>query len=169
MISFESIANDEEDMQIVRKCMLAVLFLLFAMAIFAVVRYTDNGDGTVTDHGRNLLWQKCSRGQNETNCTGTATSVDWQGALQYCRNLTLAERNWRLPNINELKSLVDYSVYSPPINISFFPNTVKEAYWSSTTYYGGATRAWYIYFINGHSEHNLKTQSRYVRCVADGP
>jgi len=76
-------------------------------------RFTDNGDGTVTDHCTGLMWQK------ET-APGEYT---WQEALEYCENLSLAgHRNWRLPNVRELESIVDYGRHFPsidPIFVSF--------------------------------------------------
>jgi hypothetical protein len=60
----------------------------------------------------------CSQGQNnDSTCSGTATTATWQQALQYCNSLTLASKSWRLPSFNELKSLVKYSAYSPPIDM----------------------------------------------------
>ncbi|MCX5896253.1 MAG: DUF1566 domain-containing protein, partial [Proteobacteria bacterium] len=69
--------------------------------------FVDNNDGTVTDTDTGLMWQK-----------GTAPGTYvWQQALSYCQKLTLAGHNdWRLPNRNELQSLVDYSRFDPSIN-----------------------------------------------------
>jgi hypothetical protein len=68
--------------------------------------YTDNGNGTVTDSGTGLIWQKCTVGQMTTLgiCnTGSAPSYTWSNAINYCFGLTLGGRNdWRLPNVNEL-------------------------------------------------------------------
>ena len=98
----------------------------------------------------------------------TATDLNWQGALQYCRNLTLAGKSWRLPSVNELKSIVDYSKYNPAINTAFFPNTQADHYWSSSTYVSNAgTRGSSISATA--SGNDDKTTIGSVRCVADGP
>ena len=58
----------------------------------------DNGDGTITDTTTGLMWQQ-----------STQEDMDWESVISYCESLTLGGYNdWRLPNINELKSLVDY-------------------------------------------------------------
>ncbi|OFX19127.1 MAG: hypothetical protein A2041_15255, partial [Bacteroidetes bacterium GWA2_31_9b] len=67
---------------------------------YGINDFVDNNDETVTDNATGLMWQKADDG----------TSRDWQGALEYAENLTLVGyTDWRLPNIKELQSIVDYS------------------------------------------------------------
>ena len=68
-------------------------------------RFTDNGDGTVTDKVTALQWKRCSEGQTWSGgtCTGSATVGGWQWALQRADVASYAGRSdWRLPNIKEL-------------------------------------------------------------------
>jgi large repetitive protein len=131
--------------------------------------YTDNNNGTVTDNLTGLVWQKCSMGTftNTTNCTGgTASTTTWTGALSYCNNLDLGgHTDWRLPNRNELQSLVDYSAFNPSVN-NLFPNTVASYYWSSTTYASNTTLAWNVNFFLGFVFTYNKSNAYYVRCVS---
>lgn len=137
----------------------------------------DNADGTVTDRVTGLIWQKCGYGQtwdSTTNtCIGTASNLQWAtgspNALGYCNSLTLAGKSWRLPNINELKSLLDINkTTSPLINTSFFPGT-SGVYWSSTTVAKNTSMAYTIDFQNGKTLANTsKTSNHKVQCVA-GP
>ena len=104
--------------------------------------FIDNHDGTVTDAKSGLIWQQ-----------DTAPGVyTWEQALAYCENLTLAgNSNWRLPNRNELQTLVDYS-RDPVIDLTYFPNTYTTGYgcyWSSTTSASSPDCAWYVYFADG--------------------
>jgi hypothetical protein len=133
-----------------------------------VTRFIDNGNSTITDIGTSLVWQKCSYGQNVIVCSGTAGVLNWQQALQYCRDLTLAGRSWRLPSINELGSIADFSVSGPSINNAFFPNTESSYYWSSSTHVNNADNAWYIFFNVGGASYFSKSTPYYVRCVSDG-
>ncbi|MCB1193993.1 MAG: DUF1566 domain-containing protein [Leptospiraceae bacterium] len=132
--------------------------------------FTDNGDYTITDKATALVWQKCSMGQNsDDTCSGTATTTTWSNALLYCKDLSLAGKTWRLPNINELKSIMNYDKSEPGINQTYFPATQPSLYWSSTTYLITTTYAWNIDFQYGEIDDYglLKTSGIYVRCVSD--
>ncbi len=147
------------------------VFLLIGMlvTIHGGARFTDNGDGTITDNGTGLLWQKCSYGQSVPNCSESATTMDWGSALQICRNSTLASRSWRLPNINELGSIVDYSSANPSINLKVFPNP-GAGYWTSSTVISSSANAWSVVFAFGIVGYGAKDDRiGCVRCVADGP
>ena len=122
--------------------------------------FIDNGDGTVTNTDTGLMWQQ-----------DTAPSTyNWQGALYYCETLTLASHNdWRLPKVNELQSLVDYTRYNPSINTTFFPNTMSSYYWSSTTYAGHPDSAWLVRFGHGGVYgYGKSLYGYYVRAVRGG-
>jgi hypothetical protein len=141
------------------------------------LNFTDNANGTVTDNTTGLIWQKCSMGQNnDGTCSGTATTATWAGALTYC-NTTLnnlpssSPRTWRLPNINELKTILDITkATGATTNTTIFPATVvASVYWSSTTLFSVTSDAWNASF-NDSSVTLLpsKNSSYYVRCVS-GP
>jgi hypothetical protein len=123
--------------------------------------FIDNGNGTVTDTQTNLMWQQ-----------GTAqNTMLWKDALAQCENLSLGGyQDWRLPNIKELFSIVDYGRQNPAINTQFF--TVIDnysIYWSSTTVTDDPKSAWIISLSRGMSLRNFKyNNSRYVRCVRGG-
>jgi hypothetical protein len=123
--------------------------------------YTDNGNGTVTDTNTALMWQK-----------DTALELyNWEQALSYCENLTLAGYDdWRLPNRNELQSIVDYNRYSPSID-PIFSSTFSSSYWSSTTGADSPNHAWCVGFVYGgmHSSYKFHTAYLYyVRAVRGG-
>ncbi|AOP34834.1 hypothetical protein A0128_13845 [Leptospira tipperaryensis] len=96
--------------------------------------FSDNLDGTISA-GDGLVWQKCSMGQGITVCSSpAATTSDWNTALNYCNSLNLTGRTWRLPNVKELSSILDYGKTSfPIINTTLFPNTSGNYYWTSTS------------------------------------
>ena len=96
-------------------------------------RYTvDMTNGTVIDTETGLMWQRCAQGLTGNNCTGSATPLNWQGALALAGSSEFASySDWRLPNIEELRSLVAYDRHGPAINTTIFPTTTG-AYWSSS-------------------------------------
>lgn len=129
--------------------------------------YIDNGDETITDSSTGLMWMKNDNGEG----------INWKVALTYAETSEFAGYDdWRLPNVKELQSIVDYG-YSPsatnpdevgPAIDPIFNCTpiINEAgdddyayYWTSTSalfqenmpyYY-----AWYVAFgmaVNGEGE-----------------
>ncbi|TGK06812.1 DUF1566 domain-containing protein [Leptospira semungkisensis] len=149
-----------------------ILFLvcIFALPIFSAP-FTDNGDGTVTDSATSLVWQQCSSGLSGSTCsTGTASTYTWQNALSYCNTLSLSSKSWRVPSINELKSIIDRSRVAPTISQTFFPEASSStALWSSTTdINSGSGNAWSVSFADGSVTSGVKTGTLKVRCVA-GP
>jgi hypothetical protein len=127
----------------------------------------DNDDGTVTDIATGLMWQK----EGPTHQDGSARAMTWEEALTYCEALELAQQDdWRLPNINELQSIVDYRAYNPSVNVVFFPDTLSGSYWSSTTYDTANGIAWDIHFLAGDIfvSSPSKLENRYVRAVRGG-
>ncbi len=115
--------------------------------------FIDNNDGTITDLATGLIWQQ----------DDSKHGLNWQEALQYSENLTLAgHSDWRLPNAKELQSILDYSrspetSHSAAIDPIFSTTAItNEAgdkdypyYWSSTTHLDGpvpASGAVYVAF-----------------------
>ena len=72
--------------------------------------FSDNGDGTISDASTGLMWQQDDNGEG----------LDWEHALAYCSDLDLGgSGDWRLPNVKELQSIVDYSGSFPAIDNLF--------------------------------------------------
>ena len=122
-----------------------------------------------------LVWQRCALGQtwNATanSCTGSPAYVSWPEALQRAAALRSADtsRLWRLPNIKELGSIVEYQCAEPFIDLSLFPSTPVGKFWSST-YMPRWTDAMHVMdFQNGASVLGLGIADgrAYVRLVRD--
>jgi hypothetical protein len=94
--------------------------------------------------------------------------LTWSEAISYCENLSLGGySDWRLPNKQELISIVDVSRYNPAIYPAFV-NVASDYYWSSTTNAYSTDYAWNVNFGNGRVDGNYKTGTNYVRCVRGG-
>jgi hypothetical protein len=124
-------------------------------------RYTNNGDGTITDKVTKLIWKRCSEGQSGTNCeSGTATTHNWRQALDLAANTSFATHtDWRLPNIKELASLAKLNCYNPSINETPFPNTSTGDFWSSSPGADGSDDAWLLDFYNGNDSDGYRGNS----------
>jgi len=137
--------------------------------------FVDNGDQTISDQKTGLMWQKCSQGQSGSDCSGgSATAPAWTDALSYCETQigtsgTFAGySDWRVPNRNELQSIVDDTKgIAPMIDTTKFPGTLSFGYWASTSYALDPTLAWYVHFNTGYVSRYFKTTSGsyWVRCV----
>ena len=139
----------------VKSSSLAILMLLLFVATGYTAPFTLHGDGTLTDQDSEFMWQ-----QQDDN-----TTRNWQGALHYCNNLSLAGfNNWRLPNKKELESIVDYTKYNPSID-AVFTDTKSSYYWSSSSYASGPDGAWVVIFHEGSVVDYSKAGSYYARCV----
>jgi hypothetical protein len=100
--------------------------------------YTDNGDGTVTDVATGLMWMQ---DDNEE-------AIYWENALSYAEDFSYAGyTDWRLPDVKELQSIVDYTrspsysnsaAIDEVFNCSVIENEAGEDdypwYWSNTTH-----------------------------------
>lgn len=132
-------------------------------------RYTDNGNGTITDIKTGLIWKQCSEGQSGASCSGTAARINWSMALAAAANSSFAGFNdWRLPNRKELWSLVETACYDPAINEARFPNTSGDMYWTSSSRASDASLANCVHFFYGNDVFGFKTSIYRVRLVRGG-
>jgi hypothetical protein len=145
--------------------------------------YTDNGNGTITDTRTGLIWEKLS---DDGTIHDKDTAYTWLNAFSTKVATLNADSfagftDWRVPNVNELQSLVVYGTSYPAIDAAFNTNcaatctvltcscTQSSAYWSSSTYVDIPSDAWVVYSLDGYVVGYLKDNSAYVRAVRGGP
>jgi hypothetical protein len=127
-------------------------------------RFTDNGDGTVTDNLTGLIWLQDANRES---------TMDWAAALAYCNSLAddgsdltdgSVAGDWRLPNVRELQSLIDYGNESPALPTGHPFSSVQSTsyYWSSTTRPNYTDRVWRVYMQYGSVLSYDKSGSYYV-------
>lgn len=85
-------------------------------------------------------------------------ATDWQGALNAVARLG---GEWRLPNINELESLVDCASHSPALPDGHPFVRVGDVCWSSTTSMYEPDWAWALYVDKGAVGVGHKQQARF--------
>jgi hypothetical protein len=134
-------------------------------------RFKDNGDQTMTDYLTGLIWSKDAN---------IADALSWQDALEFikARNSSnyLGYNDWRLPNSNELESLVNKGHESPAdwLETQGLVNVQPDYYWSSSTYVNDTTKAWFVNISNGYVDGDNKSNVSYlwpvreVKALRDG-
>ncbi len=111
----------------------------YLMSSWPKKTFTGTGNGTVTDNDTGLMWQT---GVPRDNLT-------WKAALSYCEKLSLdGKKDWRLPDIHELMSLLEFRHNNPDsqdsINDQYFPSRegYYPRYWSSSPEAGNSKWIW---------------------------
>jgi len=137
-------------------------------------RFTDHGNGAVTDNLTGLIWMA------NAGCFGTQT---WNNGLVACNTLASGScgltdssvaGNWRLPNAREISSLIDFSQADPALATGCrtpacpFHNVYSSSalYWTSTTYPDLTINSAYVIdMLNGSLGWWSKPLPNYVWCV----
>ncbi|MGD9889526.1 MAG: DUF1566 domain-containing protein [Halothiobacillaceae bacterium] len=150
-------------------------------------RYWGLGDGTVLDTTTGLRWMRCYFGQtwSGNSCTGEARRMAWCDAMEI--KLAFAgKKDWRLPTIDELHSIVccpqgrrpivldakgrtvkvngvlqdgrclGVASGSPTIDLNVFPNAVDDRVWSGSPYAASSGSAWAVNFSEGKGDWYAK-------------
>lgn len=147
-------------------------------AVWPNPRFTDNGDGTVTDNLTGLIWMK--------NANRFGRKV-WEEACDDCAGLAgdggeltdgSVAGDWRLPNVKELESLVHYGYCELALSNTAgtgqwasddpFFNVQDFRYWSSTTSAVYAGYAWHVNITYGYVRDFDKSEYYDVWCVRGG-
>ena len=91
---------------------------------------------------------------------------DWDALINASNNANLCGFNdWRVPTIDELKTLVDDGRSDPSIDVHYFPNTLSASYWSSSPRAGYSRYAWIVHFNDGNDYYSSRSNDRRVRLV----
>jgi Protein of unknown function (DUF1566) len=141
-------------------------------------RFTTFNNGTVLDKYTGLIWKKCSEGQQWNAASHTchlfAVTYTWQKALQRVQTVNskvgfAGYKDWRVPNIKELITLVEEQCDNPAINLSVFPTTLGSGFWSSSSLASDGGSAWKVGFNDGYvGWDNGQNNSNQVRLVRSG-
>ncbi|MBN2301304.1 MAG: DUF1566 domain-containing protein, partial [Lentisphaerae bacterium] len=135
-------------------------------------RFTDNLNGTVTDNLTGLIWLK------NANCT-VFFSDDvagenrryWLNALTAANSLSngfcdltdgSTAGDWRLPNVREFESLLDYGLNSPALPSGHpFDNVQSVYYWSSSTFAQDTSCGWIVHLYSAIVNYGGKNVSKW--------
>jgi hypothetical protein len=148
----------------------------------APLAYTDNGDGTITDDNTGLMWEKNSDDgsiHDQDNLYAWGDNFAKVATLNSTAFAGYAD--WRLPNMNELQSIVNYGATLPATSPAFHTGcvagctvttcscTANGPYWTSTTRVIQLEAAWGVGFDSGHPAISVKDEDLLnVRAVRGG-
>ena len=149
----------------------------------ATLAYLDNGDGTITDSNTGFMWEKLG---DDGSVHDKDNLYTWDNAFAvHVATLNggagfAGHKDWRVPNVKELQSIVNYQNESPAVSPAFNTGcapgctvltcscTVSSYYWSSSTYAYYPGYAWNVGFDYGFVSYFYKSISYYVRAVRAG-
>lgn len=150
-------------------------------------RYTFSASDTVTDNTTNLMWKRCLEGQTFSDngtannylddfCMGSATTMNWGAALNRAQTANTSNdsghNDWRVPNLKELKSMVEYCRANPTINTEVFPGAPPSYVWSGSPVtepsFGYESGSWAVNFYSGSDFWGYRIYDYHVRLVRSG-
>jgi hypothetical protein len=111
---------------------------------------------TVADPATGLEWQRLVDDAESTQAEAMATCAARPGG-------------WRLPTMKELQTLVDDSRAEPAIDVSAFPDTPSESFWTATPFAPIPGSAWRTSFQRGYTYDSMKESTYRTRCVRSLP
>ena len=142
---------------------------------------TDSDDGGLHDKDHTYTWYDSDESTNGgavgelaangNTCDGytsgdTATYCNTEAFVNRVNDVGLCgSKDWRMPGINELSSIVNFGRYGPSIDTDYFPNTGSNYYWSASPDADNIDNAWRIYFYSGDDSDVSHSNQYRVRLV----
>lgn len=129
------------------------------------VSKTIDGDDIVIDKATGLIWPADGI---QLGCND-AEVLNWSLSITYAESLSFAGfDDWRLPNIFELSSIINYAIYAMAMYTTFFSNFGIIDYWSSTTSPETISIRYCVNFEEGVQKLVNRASDRYLCCVRGG-
>lgn len=140
---------------------------------------TYTNDYTTKDNLTGLVWKSCVEGKDGATCENDNEDLNiymWDNAAAACTALNsknsgagyAGRTTWRLPTVQELRTLIDYGVSVPSIDTVRFPGTPGANHWSTSIYARTPGYTWAVNFMYGFAYGSAKNCTYYVRCVVNG-
>ena len=127
-------------------------------------------DGSERDKDNAYRWGGLTAiGRDSSNREGSYYD-DWNNLVNAANsgNGLCGFTDWRVPDIEELRSIVDYSRTNPSIDVDYFPNTHSTRYWSASPNASYSDGAWPLDFDYGYDYDGSRSYDGHVRLVRSG-
>ncbi len=138
---------------------LLLMILIFSFS-FSNSFQRDSSRKVVVDSTNKLMWID--------NVSVIKVLRTHEEATRYCETLSfLGYSNWRIPEIEEFKMIVDKKNERNYINRKFRFNVpdgywARKAHWRTFWFYAD-----YMHFVSGTPYFDSRHKNKYVRCVRD--
>jgi len=118
-----------------------------------------NNDQTVTDTRTGLTWLR----------QVPQTLLNWTSAISWCESLTYANHtDWRLPQKETMRSLIDYSRTEPSVDTTIFFDMMPGIFWTSSADEDVQNQVWTYNLQTGNNELTLQSQTASFLAVRGG-
>ena len=129
-------------------------------------------DGSRRDAHKTYRWGgRTAMGEDSSNRSGDYYD-DWHDLVNSANSETLCGSSaWRVPDVAELRSIVDYGRHSPSVDSNYFPNTAAGEYWSAAPAArhdpsaANLQQAWQINFQYGNGDLSARQDAKHLRLV----
>jgi hypothetical protein len=112
--------------------------------------FVINDNGTAVHKKTGLMWKRCIEGTKGKSCSGKPKKLFWDDMTkEYKSNSFAGMRGWRVPSVDELKSIVEKKCKGPALNLEVFPDASTLPNWTSSEIEGGGGKAWQMYITSG--------------------
>jgi hypothetical protein len=130
-----------------------------------------DGYRAVLDNNTGLVWEVKSPQKGDVNYT--ADRYTWeQAGTAYIDKLNKNKyggfSDWRLPNKDELRSIIDYGRTGPALDPRYFPGCQSDFYWTSVPYNMQKPFVWGIFLGLGSGICYSPVSERFVIAVRGG-
>lgn len=135
-----------------------IVFLVLICSLLQSKTFRNSASEVVVDTNTNLMWID--------NIDVIKIKKDHESSIEYCENLVFAGySNWRIPTIDEFKTIVNKKNYKNYINYAFKYN-VPDGYWALKAHW---RTLWfyadYMHFVSGTPYYDSRHKTKYIRCV----
>ena len=108
----------------------------------------------VVDLRHGIEWLRCSVGQtwNGQSCDGEIVRLNHEEiAIAITQANEQLGGKWRLPSREELEGLVCAECPDTKIDLEYFPDTVREPYWTGEVNSRASRHIWSVNFFTGYT------------------
>ncbi|MBK9522691.1 MAG: DUF1566 domain-containing protein [Rhodocyclaceae bacterium] len=153
---------------------LAILLAAVGMTpTHAADRFTPSADGQeVTDTTTGLIWRRCTEGMewNGSACKMKPLKFKLAAAKERAAEAAkTSNKAWRIPNKDELMSIVEKTKSIPKIDLTAFPNSPSAVFWALRPDADDNLNAWLVNFNTGRVLGNSGQNKFMLRLVRSGP